>query len=191
MKNKKFEISQYLNRVIDAINHLDRESISKFIDVVLETYNRNGTIFIFGNGGSGATASHFAGDFIKGVSFGLDKRFKVICLNDNIPGLAAIANDISYDDIFIEQLKNFVKEGDLVIGVSGSGNSVNIIKAIEYAKKINAKTVALCGFDGGKIKEISDLAVCANINDMEISEDIHMIATHCIKQVIMDLLSKK
>ena len=97
----------------------------------------------------------------------------------------AIANDISYDDIFIEQLKNFLNPGDLVIGISGSGNSLNIVKALEYAQKKNAKTIAICGFRGGKIKELADLSIHAEVEDMEISEDIHnLVITHCVKRML-------
>jgi len=104
----------------------------------------------FAGGGSGATASHFACDINKGVCFGLPKRIKVICLNDNIPTIPAYANDVSYDDVFVEQLKNFLGAGDLVIGISGSGNSSNVIKAVEYANENEAVFAALTGFAGGR-----------------------------------------
>jgi len=185
MENIKPKIDSYFDFIIKTLNNLNRESIIKFTELLLEVYKEGGTIFVFGNGGSGATASHFAGDFVKGVSRGLNKRFKVICLNDNMPALTAVANDISYDDVFVEQLKNFIKKNDLVIGISGSGNSVNIVKAIKYANNISVKTVAFCGFDGGKIKKIANLAIHADINDMETSEDIHLIITHCVKKIII------
>lgn len=184
MKSIEPKIDRYFGMITDTLNGINKKNIAEFIDLLLETYNNNGTIFIFGNGGSGTNASHFCGDFVKGVSYGMDKRFKVICLNDNVPSLTAIANDISYEDIFVEQLKNFVKKEDLVIGISGSGNSVNVIKAIEYANSIGAKTIALCGFDGGRVKKLSTLAIHANINNMEISEDIHLIIIHCVKSIM-------
>ena len=166
------------------------EHIDQFVHLLLDTYHNERTIFVFGNGGSAATASHFCGDLIKGVSYGLKKRFRAVCLSDNLPALMAIANDISYDDIFVEQLKNFLKKEDLVIGISGSGNSANVIKALEYAKDNGAKTIAICGYKGGKIKEIADLAIHANINDMEVSEDIHhLILTHCVKRLITKKLN--
>jgi len=184
-------INNYLNLVGDTINRIGRENIAKFVRLMLDTYGAGGTIFVCGNGGSGATAAHFCGDFLKGVSCGLDKRFKVICLADNIPTLMAVANDISYEDIFVEPLKNFIKKGDLVIGISGSGNSRNVIKAIEYANSCEAKTVALCGFSGGKLKEISSLSIHAEINDMEVSEDVHLIVLHCVKRVVGDILKPR
>lgn len=113
-----------------------------------------------------------------------------MCLNDNTPAMMAIANDISYDDIFVEQLKNFLRKDDVVIGISGSGNSINVLKAIEYANATGAKTVAICGYKGGKIKDIASLAVHAEINDMEISEDIHnLVITHCVKRILTNKLN--
>ena len=100
----------------------------------------------------------------------------------------AVANDISYEEIFVEQLKNFVKEGDVVIGISGSGNSMNVVKALEYGLSVGAQTVAICGFNGGKIKEIADLVVHVAIDDMEVSEDLHLVILHCVKRVIMQAL---
>lgn len=187
MRNTE-DVDAYFNKVAATLNKFDRESMMKFADMLLETYNKAGRIYIFGNGGSGANASHFCGDFLKGVSYGLEKRFQVVCLNDNIPAMLAIANDISYEDVFIEQLKNFVNKEDLVIGISGSGNSKNIVKAMEFAKNIGAGTVALCGYDGGKIKQIADVSLHANINDMEVSEDMHLIFIHCVKNIIKSRL---
>ncbi|MBT7703780.1 SIS domain-containing protein [Candidatus Peregrinibacteria bacterium] len=125
---------------------------------------------------------------MKGASYGLEKRFKAVCLNDNLSALMAVANDISYEEIFVEQLKNFVKEGDVVIGISGSGNSMNVVKALEYGLSVGAQTVAICGFNGGKIKEIADLVVHVAIDDMEVSEDLHLVILHCVKRVIMQAL---
>ncbi len=182
---EEMEIHNYLSTVNNALGSLDRGIISKFVDVLLEAYGREKTIYIFGNGGSAATASHFCGDLVKGVSYGLEKRFKAVCLNDNTPAIMAIANDISYDDIFVEQLKNFLNKDDVVIGISGSGNSKNIVKALEYAQSAGAKTIAICGYKGGKIKEIADLSIHAEINDMEISEDVHnLVITHCVKRLL-------
>ena len=157
--------------------------------MLMGVYENNGTTFVFGNGGSAANASHICGDLIKGVSYGLEKRFKIICLNDNIPALMAIANDISYDDMFLEQIKNFIGENDLVIGISGSGKSANVLRAMEYANSVAAKTVAFCGYDGGDIKNIAHLAIHADINNMEVVEDIHTIIMHCLKTILKKQIS--
>ncbi len=180
----------YFDLVKETLDGLDRKSMESFVDLIMETYEREGTIYIFGNGGSGGNASHMCGDIVKDVSLGLEKRFKVVCLNDNVPSMMAVANDISYDDIFLEPLKNFVKAGDLVVGISGSGNSANVVKALLYAKQKDVSTVALCGFDGGKIKEIADLAVHANVQDMEVSEDIHSVIGHAVKKMLMAKVGK-
>ena len=188
-ESEEENVSDYFSGVHTALENLDKGVVNSFVKLILDTYQNEGMIYTFGNGGSGATASHFCCDLIQGASRGLEKRFKSICLNDNIPALLAIANDISYDDVFVEQLKNFLKPSDLVIGFSGSGNSKNIIKALEYAKIVGAKTLAVCGFKGGKIKEIADLAVHVEIEDMEISEDIHnLIVSHCVKRILMNEL---
>ena len=181
----KDQINSYLDNLKNTIDQLDQNSLAEVVDAFLEVYNKGGNIYIFGNGGSAATASHIAGDFIKGASYGLEKRFKMICLNDNPASMMAIANDIGYEDIFIEPLKNHISSKDLVIGISGSGNSENVVRAMNYAKSKNVKTISFCGYSGGKIKDIADISVHATVEDMEITEDIHLIAFHNIKQVII------
>ena len=186
---EELEINQYFDSVSTTLNNLNKSDVTSFVQLLLEAYHHEKTIYVFGNGGSASTASHFCGDLIKGVSYGLTKRFRAVCLNDNMPALMAIANDISYDDIFIEQLKNFLRKDDLVIGISGSGNSANVVKAIEYANQTGAKTIAICGYKGGKIKELAHLSIHAEIDDMEISEDIHnLIVAHCVKRMLTNEL---
>lgn len=167
---------------------IDVSAVTRLVDLLLKAREDENSIFIFGNGGSGATASHVTGDFLKGISYGLSKRFRIQCLNDNISGMMAISNDLSYDEVFVEQLKAFVKEKDIVIGISGSGNSANVVKAMEYARSRGAVTVAFCGFKGGKIKDMADLVIHAPVNDMEVTEDIHVIIFHAIKQAMMKAL---
>jgi D-sedoheptulose 7-phosphate isomerase len=184
MNSLNEHFSNYFEKVSETLAKIDIRAISKFIDRIYECYDRGNTIYIFGNGGSAATASHVAGDFMKGISFGLEKRFKVLCLNDNIPSLTAISNDLTYDEVFYEQLKTFLKKDDVVIGISGSGNSANIIKAVNYARGLGATVVGFCGYKGGKLKELADILILAPVNDMEITEDIHIIIFHSIKQVL-------
>jgi len=156
------------------------------IDLILELIkarNEKRQIFVMGNGGSGSTASHWANDFNKGMNYANhqnDTRFKMICLNDNIPTMLAIANDASYDDIFVEQLKNFLQPGDLVLGISGSGNSKNVIKAMQYANENNAITYAIVGFNGGKLKETAKKSFHLETNNMGIFEDLSLIIDHII-----------
>src|SRR4030042_5199533 len=171
---KKAEYTEYFTRVSDTLKRVDLDVLMMFTELLLEAREKENTIYIFGNGGSAATASHVTGDFLKGISYQLDKRFRVHCLSDNIPGMMAISNDLSYEEIFIEQLKAYLHKNDVVIGIQGSGNSVNVVKAMEYARSKEAKTVAFCGFKGGKIKDIADLVILAPIHDMEVTEDIHI-----------------
>jgi D-sedoheptulose 7-phosphate isomerase len=188
MQMKNSEFKTYFSRLSETLNKLDIQAIEKFVELLLHARDHERTVFIFGNGGSAATASHVTGDFLKGISYELDKRFKVLCLSDNTSGLTAISNDLGYEEIFIEQLKAFLKKDDLVIGISGSGNSANVLKAMEYAGRKGAKTVAMCGYKGGKIREMADLVIHVPINDMEITEDIHIIIFHAVKQALIKRL---
>lgn len=183
MKNS---INNYFNSLKETLDNLNRNEVENFINVLLKAKENNKTIYIMGNGGSAATASHFVCDFNKGMSYNKDSRFKMICLNDNIPIMLAYANDLSYDDIFIEQLKNFLKKDDVVIGISGSGNSKNIIKAIEYANSIGAITIGLTGYNGGILKTISTFSVNTNINNMQITEDVHMSLCHMVYDILIN-----
>lgn len=186
MKNSEFHT--YFSRVSETLNKLDIKAVENFVEQLLQAREHEHTLFIFGNGGSAATASHVTGDFLKGISYGLDKRFRVMCLSDNISGMTAISNDLGYDEVFVEQLKAFMRKNDMVIGISGSGNSANVVKAMEYASRNGARTVAMCGYKGGKIRELADLVIHAPINDMEIAEDIHVIIFHAVKQVLIKRL---
>lgn len=182
---KKERIATYLKQVQAVIAKLDSGLIYELATLLHDCQKRQGTVFAFGNGGSGATASHFVGDFLKGVRFPNQNRLKAICLNDNIPGMMAVANDMSYEDIFVESLRNFAQKDDLVIGFSGSGNSENILRALRYANHIQAHSVAICGFDGGKAKSIAKTAIHVPINDMEIAEDSHLVLVHAMKKIFM------
>ena len=175
----------YIDLVKSTLDALDPKALDALVEAFHTTYENGGNIYTMGNGGSGASASHAAGDFLKGASYGLDKRFRMICLNDNLPSMMAIANDIGWDDIFVEPLKNFLKPEDLVIGISGSGNSKNVVKAIEFANANGATTVAMSGFKGGKISEIATLNVHAPVMDMEVTEDVHMVIFNIVKKQMM------
>lgn len=177
-------IDTYLSELKNTIDALSRKEIVQFSELLEKTRQEGKRVIIFGNGGSGATASHFACDINKGVSLGKSKRYKVIALTDNIATILAYSNDLSYDDVFVEQMKNFIEEGDLIVGISGSGNSKNVLKAIEYANERGNFTVGLTGFSGGKLREISSLSINANVNDMQISEDIHMMLVHVLMKVL-------
>jgi len=178
-------INEYLKNLNSTINNLDQNEFLEILEILKIARKNRRNIFIFGNGGSAATASHFVCDINKGASNNLDPRFKVICLNDNIPTLTAYGNDMGYEHVFKEQLENFLIKDDIVIAISGSGNSKNIINAIEYANEKQAVVIGITGFDGGKLKKLSNYSLNANINDMQISEDIHMIWVHVMLKCLI------
>jgi len=180
---KEFALN-YLGELKDAIESLSLDKFEEVVSLILRAYTGENQIFIMGNGGSASTASHFACDINKGVSFGLEKRFKVICLNDNMPIILAYANDNSYEDIFVEQLKNFLNPDDLLIGISGSGNSKNVLRAVQYGNENRAKTIGLTGFDGGKLAKLAQTSFVVPVNDMQKVEDVHLILTHMIMQSV-------
>ena len=150
-EEQKNLIKDYFNREIEAIKRLDIDEINKALQAIWAAYEREATIYVFGNGGSAATASHYVCDFNKGISEKKEKKFNLVCLNDNYPQMMAIANDISYDEVFRFPLVNKLKSTDLVIGISGSGNSKNVILAVEYAKELGTPTIGITGSDGGKL----------------------------------------
>ena len=180
-----FNYVEQLKALLDIFPHDTFEEIGK---ALIYAYENEKHVFIMGNGGSGSTASHFACDINKGSCFALEKKFKVICLNDNVPTILAYANDLSYSKVFVEQLKNFLQQGDVVIGISGSGNSENVLQAISYAKGKGARTIGWTGFDGGKLAQIVDIPLVAAGNDMQKVEDIHMIVVHMLMQYFCSAL---
>lgn len=183
MEDYKGRIKQYLELEKRVIDSLDVESINQIMNEIKASQERGSTVYICGNGGSHATASHFCCDFNKGVSGEQEKSTNFICLGDNAPTLMAIANDISYDEIFSYQLKNRLKSGDILFVISGSGNSKNIVKAMEIAKKNSNRIIGLCGYRGGKVKEMSDVCLHVDIDNMQITEDIHMLLDHCMMYI--------
>jgi D-sedoheptulose 7-phosphate isomerase len=183
MDTEKF-VQHYLNGLKDLFDRFDSETFHQIVSRILNAYHHGNYIFTMGNGGSGSTASHFVCDINKGCCLDLEKKFKMICLNDNMPSILALANDVSYESVFIEPLKNFFNPGDLVIGISGSGNSQNILNALSYAKENGGITIGLTGFSGGKLASLAEIAYVADIDDMQKVEDLHMILIHMIMQAI-------
>lgn len=184
MINYRQKIQEYLEQEIKVIKSLDVDLINTVINILEDARLSGKHIFIAGNGGSAATASHYCCDFNKGISEKQEQKYNFECLNDNVPAMMAVANDISYEEIFRFPLKNKMKAGDIFIGISGSGNSKNVINAIDYAKSIGGTSIAIVGYSGGKMKEIADYSIHVNVDDMQISEDIHMIMDHLIMYVL-------
>ncbi|MCX7023912.1 MAG: SIS domain-containing protein [Spirochaetes bacterium] len=178
------DIESYFTRLKATLDRISREELNAFMNLLLDALEAGRYVFIMGNGGSGATASHFAVDFNKGLSYQKARRFRFICLNDNAPTLTAYANDVGYDEVFVEPLRNFLGSGDLVIGISGTGNSRNVLKAIEFAKAKGAVTVGLTGYDGGALRALARHCVHIPIADMQVTEDLHMVVDHLIYAVL-------
>lgn len=176
-------IRTYVSQEIETLNKLDVDAIDAVVRAIGEAYKRENTIYIFGNGGSSATASHYQNDFNKGVSEHTEKKFNFCCLNDNIPTLMAVANDIGFDEVFRFQLRGKLKPGDLVFAISGSGNSLNVLNAVEYAKEQGNQIIAVTGYDGGKLDKLADYHLRAPVMSMQITEDIHMIFDHMIMSI--------
>ena len=167
-----------------ALAGVSLDRFEEFVLLLESAYHEQRQVFLMGNGGSGSTASHIACDLNKSLSFGKQKRFRAICLNDNVPMLMAYANDVSYEEVFVEPLKNFLRSGDLVVALSGSGNSPNVLKAIEYANSHGAHTVGLSGFDGGKLAGMVRTPIVALVHDMQKAEDAHLILLHIVFQIL-------
>ncbi len=178
-------IREYLATEIKLLENMDVDMIDRAMHEIEQAYHRDGTIYIFGNGGSGATASHYTNDFNKGLSENLEKKFRFVCLNENIPTVLAVANDLGYEEVFRYQLRGRLHSDDLVIGISGSGNSANIVNALVYAKEQNVRTMGIVGYDGGKVKSLVDVALHVPVMNMQHSEDVHIIFDHLMMTVFM------
>lgn len=184
----KKAIKEYYEREIRVIRNLDLNEINETMNAIYDTYKKGGTIYVCGNGGSAATASHMQNDFNKGISEYVEKKFNFCCLNDNVATVMAVANDIGYEEIFRFQLRGKVKKNDLFIGISGSGNSKNVLNAAEYAKEQKIQVVGITGYDGGKLHRMADYHMHVNENDMQIAEDVHMTFDHMMMKIFYNLL---
>lgn len=175
-------VNEYIRRLKKTLDNLDRKEIVQLAKLLTDARKRGSTIYIFGNGGSGSTASHFACDI------GKIGQFRVISLNDNTVVMTAHANDFGYENVFIMQLKTLLKDGDVVIGISGSGNSGNVLKAIDYANSKGNITCGITGYDGGQLRKMAMFCVNARVNDMQMAEDIHVIINHILVKLLQGTL---
>lgn len=177
------DIQEYLALEAKILAQLDVKQIDAALNLLDETRQRKGRIYICGNGGSAATASHFQNDFNKGVSEYIEVPFRFHCLNDNVATLMAIANDIGYEEVFRFQLRGVMEPGDILVAISGSGNSKNVLNAVEYAKAQGCQVIGVTGFTGGRLKELCDVSLHAPVMSMQVTEDIHMIFDHLMMSV--------
>jgi D-sedoheptulose 7-phosphate isomerase len=177
---------QYRTQLLDVIRAIDVEKVERAIEILNAARREGRRIFVFGNGGSASAASHFATDMVKGASFGRGMRFRIMALTDSLPTITAYSNDVSYECIFVEQLKNFAEPGDVAIAISGSGNSPNVLRAIEYAREIGCRTIAFSGRDGGKLGPLAELNLQVAHPHMGRIEDAHLIMLHMIGYYFME-----
>lgn len=174
--------NDYTSYTLDALRAVETAEVESFIDLLFDAYQRGGTVFVIGNGGSAANASHLAQDLAKGTLAHPDqeKRLRAMSLTDNLPFFSALGNDEGYDRVFVQQLRTFADKGDLLVAISGSGNSPNILKAVEYGNGIGMTTIGVTGFSGGKLRTLAHHGVHVQLDDMCTSESIHSIIFHYV-----------
>ena len=179
----------YLAYVQTVLQRIDTAEVGRFIATLLDARERGSTVFFVGNGGSAATASHFANDLAIG-SNDYQKPFRALSLADNMPIITAISNDVGYEEIFVRQLRVLGKKGDVLVGISASGNSPNLLRAFEYALSAGIKTVAITGFDGGKLKAMAEEGIHVPTEPKEYgpAEDAHMVLDHLVGAYLMRLV---
>jgi D-sedoheptulose 7-phosphate isomerase len=177
---------RYLAEVRKAIETIDLGQVAQAIEWFREARDRGQRIFVCGNGGNACTASHLVTELVKSASYGREVRFKIMALAESMSTLTAYANDLSYECVFVEQLKNFVQPGDLVMGISGSGSSLNVVRALEYANSAGCRTLALTGHDGGKIGPLAQLNILVRAPHQGRIEDAQMIVCHMICYYFME-----
>lgn len=179
-------VAQYITDLQDTLDRLPLEQIERIIETLLEAQMAGQTVYIFGNGGSASTASHFACDLGKNTALPGLPRMRVIALTDNVELITAWANDTAYEHIFAEQLRGLVQPGDVVIGISGSGRSPNVLNAIALARQVGATTIGLTGFEGGLLAGMVDIPLVVPSDSMEQIEDVHLILEHMICTAIRE-----
>jgi D-sedoheptulose 7-phosphate isomerase len=172
----------YLQRLIEVCERLDDAAIDRAVALLHRAVDEQRQVLVFGNGGSALTASHYITDWTKMTYVRTNRRLRALCLNDNLGLVTAYANDVSYADVFTEQLKLHLEPGDLVIAISGSGNSDNVLRAVNYANANGAITLGVVGFDGGRLIGKVHHAVHVPVNDMQIAEDVHLVFGHIVMQ---------
>jgi D-sedoheptulose 7-phosphate isomerase len=174
----------YIDRLVNIQAQLDREALDRGIAMIDAAWRRGAQIITLGNGGSAMTALHFVTDWAKMIPHHCGRPFYGRSLVDNMGLVMAYGNDVSFADIFAEQLKNILRPGDVVVAISGSGNSENVIRAVNYANANGAETLGLCGFSGGRLRELANHAIWVQVNDMQLCEDVHAMFGHIVMQAL-------
>jgi D-sedoheptulose 7-phosphate isomerase len=183
-------IDSYLNELETVVRNISRDEVRAVVEILFEAWQSRRTIFIIGNGGSAATASHMMNDLNKFTAVGDVPRVRSIALTDNVPLMTAIGNDLAYGDIFVEPLKNLLEPTDILIAISTSGNSPNVIKAVEYARSRGVKVVGFCGAPGGKLAQMADVKVVIPSKRIGHQEDGHMVLDHVISAALRERIEQ-
>ena len=179
-------VEDYLRRLKAELDRVDRAEVTRLADLIYDAWQNGRFVFVFGNGGSATTASHLAEDLGKGTLPQADlgdqskRRLKVLSLTDNVGWLTALGNDLGYDQIFVQQLMNYGQPGDLAIAISGSGNSPNVLAAVEWANRHGLKTFGMTGYNGGKLKQLQQDGIHVRLDDMGMVESVHVCLIHWI-----------
>lgn len=176
----------YKTQLLVALESIDLDRVQQAIQILAEARDQGRRIFVCGNGGSATTASHFVTDLVKGASFNRNPRFRILSLADSIPTLTAYSNDVSFECVFVEQLKNFAESGDVLMAISSSGNSPNVLRAVEYANSIGCRSIALSGCDGGKLGPLAQVNIQVSHPHTGRIEDAHMAILHMIGYYFME-----
>ena len=176
----------YQDELLKVIASIDLEKVNQATAILARARDEGRRIFVCGNGGSASTASHFATDLVKGASFGRETRFRVMALTDSLPTITAYSNDVSYECVFVEQLKNFAEPGDVVMAFSGSGNSPNVVRAVEHANTLGCYTIAFTGRNGGQLGPLARLNIQVAHPHMGRIEDLHLVVMHMIGYYFME-----
>lgn len=183
------QIRDYLELEIRILEKLDQSEINNAMNLLEKTREKGSNVYVFGNGGSAATASHMENDFNKGISEKLEKKYRFRCMNANMATIMAIANDNGYAHIFEQQLDSKLNKDDVIVAISGSGNSENVIRAVKYAKKQGCKIIGMTGYSGGELKKLSDISLHVPLDNMQITEDVHIIFNHMMMYILCSELS--
>ena len=186
------DAKQYFDELQRVAAGLSHDAVNQVADTLVKANESGQTVYLFGNGGSASLASHLACDLGKGTAYcNGGKRFRVLALTDNLPTLTAWANDAGYEDVFSEQLRNFVQPHDVAFAISGSGNSKNVLNALQVAREAGATTVGISGFQGGEMKSLCDVCVVVPSNNMQIIEDLHLSMAHAIFRIVYSRMSRR
>jgi len=190
--NEVLHAKQYFDELQRDFAGLAHDPINQIAETLLKAYESEQTAYLFGNGGSASLASHFACDLGKGTAYcNGGKRFRVLALTDNLPTLTAWANDSGYEDVFSEQLRNFVQPNDVMFAISASGNSKNVLNAVHVGREAGATAVGISGFEGGQLKLICDTCVVVPSNNMQIIEDVHLAISHSIYRIVHSRITRR